>query len=42
MKFELYDLTVNAVDEWLRTLDTVDTFYGVNYKLYNFSCKKYM
>ena len=26
----------------LRTLDTVATFYGVNFKLYNFFCKKYM
>ena len=26
----------------LRTLDTVATFYGVNFKLYNFFCKIYM
>ena len=27
--------------KYLRTLDTVAAFYGVNFKLYNFFCKKY-
>ena len=28
--------------EGVRTFDTVVTFYGVNFKLYNFFCIKYM